>query len=78
MVIPYDKSKPIYSEMDRNQDGNVDVKIFSQNRDYKWDFSFWDENFDGKWDLFGLHRNGEVKPYKYEDFEVVRRQAAQR
>ena len=78
IVIPYDKSKPIYSEMDRNQDGNVDVKIFSQNRDYKWDFSFWDENFDGKWDLFGLHRNGEVKPYKYEDFEVVRRQAAQR
>ena len=78
MVIPYDKSKPIYSEMDRNQDGNVDVKIFSQNRDYKWDFSFWDENFDGKWDLFGLHRNGEVKPYKYEDFEVVRRQAAVR
>jgi S1-C subfamily serine protease len=78
MVIPYDKSKPIYSEMDRNQDGNVDVKIFSQNRDYKWDFSFWDENFDGKWDLFGLHRNGEVKPYKFEDFEVVRRQAAQR
>jgi S1-C subfamily serine protease len=78
MVIPYDKSKPIYSELDRNQDGNVDVKIFSQNRDYKWDFSFWDENFDGKWDLFGFHRNGEVKPYKYEDFEVVRRQAAQR
>ncbi len=78
IVIPYDKSKPIYSEMDRNQDGNVDVKIFSQNRDYKWDFSFWDENFDGKWDLFGFHRNGEVKPYKYEDFEVVRRQAAQR
>lgn len=78
IVIPYDKSKPIYSEMDRNHDGSVDVKIFSQNRDYKWDFSFWDENFDGKWDLFGYHRNGEAKPFKFEDFEVVRRQAAKR
>jgi hypothetical protein len=78
IVIPYDKSKPVYSEMDRNHDGNVDVKIFSQSRDFKWEFSFWDENFDGKWDLFGFHRNGEVKPYKFEDFEVVRRQAANR
>jgi S1-C subfamily serine protease len=78
IVIPYDKSKPIYSQMDRNHDGKVDVMIFSENRDYKWDFSFWDENFDTKWDLFGFHRNGEVKPYKFEDFEVVRRQAAKR
>ncbi len=78
VIVPHDTSKAIFIEWDRNLDGKTDVMIFSEKRNYSWDFSFWDENFDGRWDLFGFHRNGEVKPYKFEDFEVVRRQAAKR
>jgi S1-C subfamily serine protease len=71
IIIPYDTTKPIQSESDRNGDGKVDLIIFSEKRDYKWDLSFWDENYDGKWDLVGFHKDGEVKPHKYERFDVV-------
>lgn len=71
VIIPYDTTKPIQSESDRNGDGKVDLIIFSEKRDYKWDLSFWDENYDGKWDLVGFHKDGEVKPHKYERFDVV-------
>jgi S1-C subfamily serine protease len=71
VVIPYDKSKPIYMEMDRNGDGKVDVMLFSSKRDYKWEFSFWDDNYDGKWDLVGYHKKGEIKPYKFDNYDAV-------
>ena len=45
--------------------------VFSEKRNNKWDISFWDENYDGKWDLVGFHKNGEVKPYKFEDYQAV-------
>jgi S1-C subfamily serine protease len=71
VVIPYDKSKPIYMEMDRNGDGRVDAMLFSTKRDYKWEFSFWDDNYDGKWDLVGYHNNGEAKPYKFVNYDTA-------
>lgn len=71
VVIPDNKKDPIYMEMDRNGDGKVDVMVFSTKRDYKWEFSFWDDNYDGKWDLVGFHKNGDLKPYKFEDYSTV-------
>ena len=71
IVIPYDKTKAMYMEMDRNLDGKVDVALFDAKRDYKWEVSFWDDNYDGKWDLVGFHNNGEVKPYKFVNYDTA-------
>ena len=71
VIVPNDKSSAMVMRMDRNGDGKPDVLVFSEKRNNKWDISFWDENYDGKWDLVGFHKNGEVKPYKFEDYQAV-------
>lgn len=71
VYVPYDKSKALYMDMDRNGDGKIDVTVFSNKRDYKWDISIWDDNYDGKWDLVGFHSNGEIKPYRFEDYNTA-------
>ena len=76
VIIPNDKTKAIYMEMDRNGDEKVDVILFSPKRDYKWEFSFWDNNFDGKWELVGFHKNGDSTPYKFEDYSKVMSEVA--
>lgn len=76
VTTPYNKSEPMIMEMDRNGDGKIDVAVFSDKRNYKWDISFWDDNYDGKWELVGFHKNGELKPYKYQDFDAFKAQTA--
>ena len=71
VYVPYDKSKSIFMDMDRNTDGKIDVTLFSNKRDYKWDISIWDDNYDGKWDLVGYHKNGDIKPYRFEDYATA-------
>jgi S1-C subfamily serine protease len=71
VIVPYDKKEPMIMRMDRNGDGKPDVLLFSEKRDNKWDISFWDENYDGNWDLVGFHKNGEIKPFRYDDYSTV-------
>ncbi len=69
VIIPYDKTQPVYAQVDKNGDGRADTMYFSFNRDMKWDMSFWDVNYDGVWDLVGYHTNGESTPSRYEDYK---------
>ena len=69
IITPYDKTQPIYAQVDKNGDGRLDTMYFSFNRDMKWDMSFWDVNFDGAWDLVGYHTNGDSTPTRYEDYK---------
>lgn len=76
VTIPFKKSEPMFMEVDRNGDGKIDVTIYSDKRNYKWDISFWDDNFDGKWELVGFHKNGDLKPYRFQDFDAFKAQMA--
>lgn len=71
IIVPYNTNDAIIMRLDRNGDGKPDVVVFSEKRNYKWDLSFWDNNYDSKWDLVGWHQNGEVKPYRYEDYQTA-------
>jgi len=61
-VYPSDKSKPMYVQMDTNDDSYMDVMVFSPKRDGKFNVSLWDTDFDGKWDTVGIHDDGTIKP----------------
>jgi hypothetical protein len=52
--------------MDRNLDEKPDAFIYSFKQDPElWDESYWDDDSDNNYELKGLHRNGEMKPYKF-------------
>jgi S1-C subfamily serine protease len=68
VVLPYNEKEAKFLRMDRNGDGKPDVVIFSEKRNDYWDYSIWDDNYDGKWDLIGWHKNGEIEPYKYDNY----------
>lgn len=78
IITPYDKNEAMVLRMDRNGDAKPDVIIISTTRNMKWEMSLWDNNFDGKWDYVGYHKNGELKPARYETYEEFQSKSASR
>ena len=76
LVIPDDVSQAIFLNVDRNGDGQVDLKIFDLKRSGRWDLSFWDEKFDGHWTLVGYHDDGGLKPTRFESYTEFQKRTA--
>lgn len=70
LTVPYDKNEAITLEADTNGDGNRDIIWLTKDRNFKWELSLWDDNFDGQWDRAGLHKNGDLTPYRYVPYDV--------
>jgi S1-C subfamily serine protease len=70
LLVPDDKSKPIQALIDKNVDGNIDIKIFDTDRDGKWDVSFHDVDFDGNIDFVGYHPDGGITASSYETYKA--------
>lgn len=63
---PDNKRQPLEFLLDRNLDNEFDIVYYSRKQDPKyWDDSYWDDNFDSKFELRGLHKNGDMTPYKF-------------
>jgi S1-C subfamily serine protease len=78
-IVPDRKDQPITLEVDRNNDGRVDVVFYDLKRRQKWDISYWDANFEGQWTLVGYHEDGGIKPTKFESYaDFKKRVASQR
>jgi len=65
IVLPDDKSKPMYVLVDSDSDGNPDGMVLSNKRDGYWDISYWDQDGDKEWDTVGYHPDGDVVPTEY-------------
>jgi S1-C subfamily serine protease len=78
LVTPDDPSQAIFLRVDRNGDGQVDLKIFDLKRSGRWDLSFWDEQFDGHWSLVGYHDDGGLKPTRFESYAAFQKRLANR
>ena len=64
---PDNKSLPLFTEMDTNADGKIDIILVDENRDESIEFSYIDSNHDGKLDKKGFHANGNPIPDRIED-----------
>ena len=68
LVIPDDKTAPIYTSMDSNGDGQIDIILVDANRDGKVNFSYLDTDHDGSADQKGIHTSGNAIPDRVEPF----------
>ena len=68
LVIPDDKTAPIYTSMDSNGDGQIDIILVDANRDGKVNFSYLDTDHDGSADQKGIHTSGNIIPDRVEPF----------
>lgn len=70
IIIPYNPNEPTTLDVDRNEDGNSDLVIWSFKKDGKWDLSYYDDNFDGIWDYVGYHSDGSAKADSFDDYKL--------
>ncbi len=70
IIIPYNPKEPTTLDVDRNEDGNSDLVIWSFKKDGKWDLSYYDDNFDGVWDYVGYHSDGSAKADSFDDYKL--------
>ena len=66
LVIPDDKTQPIYTTLDSNDNGKIDIILVDANRDGKINFSYIDTDHDGNADQKGIHTSGNFIPDRYE------------
>lgn len=72
MTIPDDVGKPITFFIQVKAADEPNVLLIDNDRDGKWDVSLYDVDKDGKPDMVGHHRNGELKPYRFEPYVASR------
>jgi S1-C subfamily serine protease len=65
IVLPDDKTKPMFAVVDTADSGKPDGEIISYHRDGHWDISYWDTKHTGHWDTIGYHPDGKIKPTSY-------------
>ena len=70
IIIPYNSKEPTTLDVDRNEDGNSDLVIWSFKKDGKWDLSYYDDNYDGVWDYVGYHSDGSAKADSFDDYKL--------
>jgi S1-C subfamily serine protease len=71
LTVPDDSSKPITLFLE-GAGTDPNILLIDTDRDGKWDISLYDTHKDGKPDLIGYHRNGELKPYRFEPYVAAR------
>jgi hypothetical protein len=65
IVLPDDKSKPMFAFIDTIGSGKPDGEVISYHRDGHWDISYWDSKHTGHWDTIGYHPDGKLIPTSF-------------
>jgi hypothetical protein len=66
IVVPDDKTQPIYAQVDMKRRGAPEGIVFDMKRTGKWSISYWDTQLDGTFPLKGLHPDGKLMPTAFE------------
>jgi S1-C subfamily serine protease len=72
LTVPDDPTKPVTLFIEGKGADDPNILLIDTDRNGKWDFSLYDIDKDGKPDLIGYHRNGELKPYRFEPYVASR------
>jgi hypothetical protein len=69
VVTPDDPTEPESLAIDSSGDGRIDTIYSDLNRNGDVDASYYDVDADGQLDIIGYHQNGDIDPYRWENYE---------